>query len=190
MTFEQVVTGYSDQGDPNSWMGGENNAFRGSGTLGIALRKYSEGAGFTPAKVYDSPFFFMGDTQLVPNSGQLTANSIHGNLLDGGAASTLQRKRMGTGVWPLATAAGALALPSSCTRTRTCAAAGALNAAVGGASFRAQPAPHTSAMAVAALCHELPNRIARQRMCNRRARARKRPPLRVRLPIDAVPREA
>ena len=83
VTFEQVFTGYSDQGDPNSWMGGENNAFRGSGTLGIALRKYTEGAGFTPAPVYDSPFFFMGDTQLVPNSGQLTANSIHWNVKPG-----------------------------------------------------------------------------------------------------------
>ncbi len=83
VTFEQVFTGYSDQGDPNSWQGGENNAFRGSGTLGIALRKYGEGAGFTPAPVYDSPFFFMGDTQLVPNSGQLTANSIHWNVKPG-----------------------------------------------------------------------------------------------------------
>ena len=65
VTFEQVFTGYSDQGDPNSWLGGENNAFRGSGTLGIALRKYGEGAGFKPAPVYDSPYFFMGDLQLV-----------------------------------------------------------------------------------------------------------------------------
>ncbi|MGZ6143459.1 MAG: zinc-dependent metalloprotease [Myxococcales bacterium] len=83
VTFEQVFTGYTDAGDPNSWLGGENNAFRGSGTLGIALRKYSEGKGFTPAPVYDSPFFFMGDIQLVPNSGQITANSIHWNFHPG-----------------------------------------------------------------------------------------------------------
>jgi hypothetical protein len=83
VTFEQVFTGYSDQGDPNSWLGGENNAFRGSGTLGIALRKYSEGAGFKPAPVYDSPYFFMGDLQLVPNSGNLTANSIKWNIKPG-----------------------------------------------------------------------------------------------------------
>ena len=83
VTFEQVFTGYTDAGDPNSWLGGENNAFRGSGTLGIALRKYSEGAGFTAAPVYDSPYFFQGDLQLVPNSGQLTANSIKWNFHKG-----------------------------------------------------------------------------------------------------------
>ncbi|MFN2548848.1 MAG: zinc-dependent metalloprotease, partial [Myxococcales bacterium] len=83
VTFEQVFTGYTDAGDPNSWLGGENNAFRGSGTLGIALRKYGEGAGFTAAPIYDSPYFFMGDLQLVPNSGQLTANSIKWNFKKG-----------------------------------------------------------------------------------------------------------
>ena len=83
VTFEQVFTGYADAGDPNSWLAGENNPFRGSGTLGIALRKYSEGAGFKAAPVYDSPWFFQGDLQLVPNSGQLTANSIKWNFKAG-----------------------------------------------------------------------------------------------------------
>src|SRR5207248_2237322 len=83
VTFEQVFTGYSDAGDPNSWMAGENNPFRGSGTLGIALRSYSEGAGFKAAPVYDSPYYFMGDLALVPNSGQLTANSIKRNFKPG-----------------------------------------------------------------------------------------------------------
>ena len=83
VTFEQVFTGYSDQGDPNAWQGGENNAFRGSGTLGIALRKYSEGAGFTPAPVYNAPYFFTDDLKLVPNSGQVTADSIRWNIKPG-----------------------------------------------------------------------------------------------------------
>lgn len=83
VTFEQVFTGYSDQGDPASWLAGENNAFRGSGTLGIALRKYVEGAGFTPAPTYDLPYFFVGDINQVPNSGQITANSIRWNFKPG-----------------------------------------------------------------------------------------------------------
>ena len=83
VTFEQVFTGYTDVADPSSWLGGENNAFRASGTLGIALRKYAEGAGFKPAPTYDSPYFFTGDLQLVPNSGQVTANSIKWNIKPG-----------------------------------------------------------------------------------------------------------
>src|SRR4051812_32466399 len=83
VTFEQVFTGYSDAGDANSWLGGENNPFRGSGTLGISLRSYSEGKDFKPAPVYDSPYFFMGDLALVANSGQLTANSIKWNFKPG-----------------------------------------------------------------------------------------------------------
>src|SRR5262249_52312773 len=83
VTYEQVFTGYTDVGDPNSWAGGESNAFRGSGTLGIALRKYSEGAGFTPAPMYDAPYFFIGDIQLVQNAGYLTASSIKWNFKQG-----------------------------------------------------------------------------------------------------------
>ena len=83
VTFEQVFTGYADASDPMSWLGGENNSFRASGTLGIALRKYSEGAGFQQGALYDNPYFFMSDLRLVPNSGQITASSIKWNFKPG-----------------------------------------------------------------------------------------------------------
>jgi hypothetical protein len=85
VTFEQVFTGYSDAGDPNSWAGGENNPFRASGTLGIALRSYSEGAGFKADdySAYDNSYYFTGDLHLVPNSGQLATNAIKWNIKAG-----------------------------------------------------------------------------------------------------------
>src|SRR5438132_3558204 len=83
VTFEQVFTGYTDANDPSAYGQTENNDFRGSGTLGISLRKYSEGAGFTPGPIYNSPYFFIGDLALTPNSGQLTSQSIHWNIKKG-----------------------------------------------------------------------------------------------------------
>ena len=54
-TYEQVFTGHGEIADPNSWLLGEDNAFRGSGTLGMALRRYSEGRGFTPREYPENP---------------------------------------------------------------------------------------------------------------------------------------
>lgn len=84
VTFEQVFTGYADAGDPNSWILGENNAFRGSGTLGIALRKYTEGKGFTPGQIsQDGEFFFRSDLKLVPNTGSPTQTAAKWNIQPG-----------------------------------------------------------------------------------------------------------
>lgn len=84
ITFEQVFTGFSDASDPNSWLGGENNSFRGSGTLGIALRKYSVGAGYQLQQVpQQGEMFFRSDLALVPNTGAIAAPAIHWNIHSG-----------------------------------------------------------------------------------------------------------
>ena len=84
VTFEQVFTGYADAADPNSWMLGENNAFRASGTLGIALRKYSEGAGYKTSQVPDQgEYYFRSDLKLVPNSGGAEMSAIKWNISKG-----------------------------------------------------------------------------------------------------------
>ncbi|WP_257461577.1 hypothetical protein [Archangium lipolyticum] len=52
VTFETLFTGYSDQPlrDSEDWDDEvEHNLYRASGTLGIALRRYQEGQGYTPA---------------------------------------------------------------------------------------------------------------------------------------------
>ncbi|HEX9577919.1 MAG TPA: zinc-dependent metalloprotease, partial [Myxococcales bacterium] len=84
VTFEQVFTGYADAADPNAWMLGENNAFRASGTLGIALRKYSEGAGYKTSQVPDQgEYYFRSDLKLVPNSGQAAQSAVKWNIQPG-----------------------------------------------------------------------------------------------------------
>jgi hypothetical protein len=84
VTFEQVFTGYADAADPNSWMLGENNAFRASGTLGIALRKYSEGAGYKTSQVPDQgEYFFRSDLKLVPNTGGAEMSAVKWNIQKG-----------------------------------------------------------------------------------------------------------
>jgi hypothetical protein len=83
-TFEQVFTGYADMADPNAWMLGENNAFRASGTLGIALRKYSEGAGYKASPVPDQgEFYFRSDVKLIPNSGGAAQTAVKWNIQKG-----------------------------------------------------------------------------------------------------------
>ena len=84
VTFDQIFTGYADAGNPQSWLGGENNAFRASGTLGIALRKYKEGPGFTPGQISNQgEFFFRSDVTLVPNGGGPTQTAVRWNVHPG-----------------------------------------------------------------------------------------------------------
>ena len=82
-TWEQVFTGYANLPDPGSWQLGENNQFKGSGTLGIALRHYTEGKGFTPAPNPSQNYFFYGDIGLIPDSGQITAPWVKWNIHPG-----------------------------------------------------------------------------------------------------------
>lgn len=58
VAFDQVFTGTANR-PIHGFSGGEPNAFRGSGTIGIALRDYAEGEGFVPTTLPPgSPEFF------------------------------------------------------------------------------------------------------------------------------------
>jgi hypothetical protein len=69
-TWEQIFTGHGTVADTTAGQKGERNAFRGSGTLGVALRKYSEGAGYTQTElIAGKEHYFRSDLRLVPNMG-------------------------------------------------------------------------------------------------------------------------
>lgn len=68
VAFEQVFTGYSDL--PYEWASyyNESNAFRASGTLGISLRRYAEGPGYTPTPLPPREHYFRSEPSIVPNT--------------------------------------------------------------------------------------------------------------------------
>jgi hypothetical protein len=83
VTWEQVFTGFSTQ-PINDGAGGENNVLRASGTLGLALRKYSEGKGYQPVAVPDQgEYFFRADPIQIPNSGQFAQPASRWNVYKG-----------------------------------------------------------------------------------------------------------
>lgn len=80
-TFEQVFTGYADQpivDDPI-----EYNTFRGSGTLGIALRRYQEGAHYQEVALPPQEHYFRSDPKLVPGTGQVVQTAAHWDIHPG-----------------------------------------------------------------------------------------------------------
>jgi hypothetical protein len=79
VTFEQVFTGQGIYDD------GVNPPFnyRASGTLGIGLRKYQEGAGFVPTPYADDEYYFRSDRRALPDTGGFTSNPIKWNLHKG-----------------------------------------------------------------------------------------------------------
>jgi hypothetical protein len=91
-TFEEVFTGYSETPDPSRTTTSDpvpvdTNAFRASGTLGIALRRYQEGQGFVQTPVVQSAtgfdYYFRSDPRLVPNQGFVDQSSIKWNVRRG-----------------------------------------------------------------------------------------------------------
>jgi hypothetical protein len=82
MTFEQVFTGYSELARPNMERV-ENNFFRGSGVLGLAFRRYREGAGFTATPPPPVPHYFLVDNRLVPNTGRVAQQVAKWNIHQG-----------------------------------------------------------------------------------------------------------
>jgi hypothetical protein len=74
-TFEQVFTGDVDLGT------GATTAW---GTLGISLRAYQEGEGYTPTPDPGVPHYFMSDSRIIPDSGFVVeANPVRWNLVEG-----------------------------------------------------------------------------------------------------------
>lgn len=79
-TFEQVFTGDLGELSSSVW-----------GTLGISLRRYSVGEGFTPTPDPGTPFYFLTDRRQIPGgSGAMEANPVKFNIHRGMAPIEVQ----------------------------------------------------------------------------------------------------
>ncbi|MCP3142019.1 zinc-dependent metalloprotease [Pyxidicoccus xibeiensis] len=83
VTFEQVFTGYADVADPDAPDYLENNLLKNSGTLGIALRRYQEGQGYTPTPLPPREHYFRSEPRLIPNTGQVVQTAAKWNIRPG-----------------------------------------------------------------------------------------------------------
>lgn len=80
-TFERVFTGYAEQpivDDPI-----ETNVYRGSGTLGLALRKYKEGTHYQEVELPWQEHFFRSDPKIVPGTGEIKQTAAHWDIHPG-----------------------------------------------------------------------------------------------------------
>jgi Met-zincin len=80
--FQQVFTGEAT-GQVHDFAGNEFNLNRVSGTLGIALREYKEGAGFTPGVLASQEYFFRSFPRIVPNAGISEQTPVKWNIRPG-----------------------------------------------------------------------------------------------------------
>ncbi|MFP2903649.1 zinc-dependent metalloprotease [Pyxidicoccus sp. 3LFB2] len=69
LSFEQVFTGYMDAPDASYPGFLEDNPFRTSGTLALALRKYAEGPGYTPTPMPTREYYLSSAPRFIPNTG-------------------------------------------------------------------------------------------------------------------------
>ncbi|QSQ11682.1 zinc-dependent metalloprotease [Myxococcus landrumensis] len=82
--FQQVFTGYSTiPGQNGAGELPEDNAFRFSGTLSLALRKYQEGEGFTPMHPPEESHFFLSEGRFIPNTGEVERMVARWNIHPG-----------------------------------------------------------------------------------------------------------
>ncbi len=80
VTYEQVFSGNGLYDDGT----GHLVSYHTSGSVGLALRKYNEGKGFTSTPYPQTGnFFFSSDWQLVANTGGATHSAIHWNIQKG-----------------------------------------------------------------------------------------------------------
>jgi Met-zincin len=81
ITYQQVFTGYAEQPIGDGQI--EPNTFRGSGTLGIALRRYREGSQYQAVELPPHEFYFRSDPKLVTNTGQIAQTAAHWDIHPG-----------------------------------------------------------------------------------------------------------
>jgi hypothetical protein len=81
-TFEQAFSGYVNNARRTPG-GVEPNVFRATGVLGLALRRYSEGEGFSPTALPPRPFYFTAPPRLVPNTGNTVTTPVKWNIHPG-----------------------------------------------------------------------------------------------------------
>ncbi|MCU0686748.1 MAG: zinc-dependent metalloprotease [Polyangiaceae bacterium] len=80
-TFEQVFSGHFRDPDQLPDRNGlVPNDFSVAGTLGLALRRYREGEGFTPKPMPDQDFYFRGPPRFVPNTNRVEFSAARWNL--------------------------------------------------------------------------------------------------------------
>jgi hypothetical protein len=84
VTFEQVFTGEATE-MIHGFGGGEFNLLRASGTLGITLRSYAEGPGFTQTQQPPGAptFYFLSEPRIVPNAGFADRTPVKWNIKPG-----------------------------------------------------------------------------------------------------------
>jgi hypothetical protein len=81
VTWEQVFTGNANAQLSDGSVDG--NTLRASGTLGLALRQYTEGTGYKATELADREYYFRSDSHIVPNSGNSTQTAIKWNVYPG-----------------------------------------------------------------------------------------------------------
>jgi len=84
VTFDQIYTGEATDA-VHDQSGGEPNVLRISGTLGITLRDYFEGEGYTIFRPPDGTpeFYFLSDIRQIPNSGLSEQTPVRWNIHQG-----------------------------------------------------------------------------------------------------------
>ena len=82
VAFQEVFTGEATA-QIDDFSGTEFNLNRLSGTLGIALREYKEGPGFTTIDPPAEEYFFLSDPRIVPNGGYTVETPAKWNIHPG-----------------------------------------------------------------------------------------------------------
>ena len=82
VTWEQVFTGTGSEA-VHDGANGEWNALRVSGTLGMSMRRYSEGEGFVEKQLEKQSYFFVSEPHLVPNGGGWAQTAAKWNIKKG-----------------------------------------------------------------------------------------------------------
>ena len=81
VTYQQVFTGYADQPIGDGQI--DADTFRGSGTMGIALRRYKEGSHYQPVELPWQEHYFRSAPKLVPNTGTTVQTAAHWDIHPG-----------------------------------------------------------------------------------------------------------
>ena len=84
VSWEQVFTGYTEV--PGPGILAYEQPFRGSGTLRMTLRRYAEGAGFTPTEFTQpamKPYFWSSNWQYVKNEPRYRGYAVKWNIKAG-----------------------------------------------------------------------------------------------------------
>ncbi|AGC41500.1 hypothetical protein MYSTI_00141 [Myxococcus stipitatus DSM 14675] len=84
VTYEKVFTGTANQVLLSTTDGPlQTNSYRLSGTLGMALRRYQEGPGFTPTPMPDRDHYFSSESRLIPDTSVVESTAAKWNIHPG-----------------------------------------------------------------------------------------------------------